>query len=419
MRRRDFITHFGIGAGALLTTGIASCQAGQSDATKQVAESGESSQTKVEPKVGLIKKYNAISGTDLRMSDISMGCGALDNPYVIERAIDVGINYFDTAPDYGNGSSESTLGKVLAKPSKRQKAIVASKICEKGRYGVHLDVGVPETQVIRAVEGTLERIKSDYVDIMLVHAIGERSGDEKRLLDSNMLSAATKLKEQGKIRYLGVSSHGPNNFADLLNIAIESGHFAMIMTAFNFMEFPRLTEVLANAKKHDVGVVAMKTLAGAKGEDLSKFRTGETSLAEAAFKWVFTHPEVNGLVVTMKNTAQVDEYAAASGKRFSSVDREVLDTYAKSVWSSYCRTGCGECQSRCPHEVSIPEILRLSMYFDSYGEHLKALREYRQLPTMRRPYACAECDGPCTAGCQFNLPVRERLMQASRNLELA
>ncbi len=419
MKRRDFIGHLGIGAGAVFSTGITSCQASESDSTKQSAEDVDTSQTTPETQAGLIKKYNTIGTTELRMSDISMGCGALDNPYVVDRALDVGINYFDTAPDYGNGGSESTLGRVLADSSKRQKAIVTTKICEKGRYGVHLDAGVPESEVIAAVEGTLKRIQSDYVDFLLVHAIGERENDKARLLDSNMLSATSKLIEQGKVRYLGVSSHGPNNFADLLITAIESGHFAMIMTAFNFMDHPRLTEVLKKAKEHDVGVVAMKTLAGAREEDLSKFQTGETSLAEAAFKWVFSHPEVNGLVVTMRNTSQVEEYASASGKRFSSIDKKVLDAYATSVWSNYCRTGCGDCQAQCPHGVAIANILRYDMYFASYGEHLKALREYRELPTAHRPYACVDCDGPCTSGCQFDLPVRDRLLEASRHLELA
>jgi predicted aldo/keto reductase-like oxidoreductase len=206
---------------------------------------------------------------------------------------------------------------------------------------------------------------------------------------------------------------------DLLILAIESGHFDLIMPAFNFMEHPRLTEVLAKAKEHNVGVVAMKTLAGASEEDLSKFQNGSSSLSEAAFKWVFTHPAVCGLVVTMRSAAQIDEYVAASGKRFSEVDRRLLDDYSNEVWAHYCRTGCGDCQSLCPQGVAVASILRYDMYFTSYNEHLKALKEYRELPAAMKPHGCAECDGPCTRGCSFGVPVQARVLEAARRLAFA
>ncbi|HUU46672.1 MAG TPA: aldo/keto reductase [Acidobacteriota bacterium] len=416
MKRRDFISTFGIGAGAAVATGIAGCGGGGE--TAQQAAGGNDS-TKAGDSAAGIKKYAAIGATGLKMSDISMGCGALDNPYVVERALDLGINYFDTAPDYGSGQSEEALGKVFADPAKRDGCIIVSKLCKMGRYGGHFPPGTSEADLIAEVEGSLTRLQTDHIDILQVHAIAEREDDGPRLIDPEMLSAVAKLKEQGKVLHLGTTSHGPHGMEDLLIQAIESGHYEMIMAAFNFMEHPRLSEVLKKAQEHNVGVVAMKTLAGAKLEDLSGFKGETGSIPEAAFKWVFTHPEVTGLVVTMRTTAEVEFFAASSGKRFTAADQKILDQYADAVWSHYCRTGCGDCLAHCPHGVAVADVLRYDMYYTSYRDHLQALSKYHQLPAGAKPNACTSCDGPCLAGCQFGLPVRERLIQAAERLHLA
>jgi aryl-alcohol dehydrogenase-like predicted oxidoreductase len=417
MKRRDFINKFGLSAGAVVAAGITGCGNGAETAQETTEAAKDTTATK--PAAVGIQTYTAIGATGLKMSDISMGCGGLSNPYTVEHAIDVGINYFDTAPDYGSGASEEALGKVFAESSKRDKCIIVSKYCKKGRYGVHLDRGTPEAEIIEEVEGSLKRLQTDRIEFMMVHAIGERENDRERLLDPEMLSATAKLKEQGKILHLATSSHGPNDMEGLLIDAIESGYYDMFMPALNFMEFPKLGDVLAKAKERNVGVVAMKTLAGAEEEDLSKFKDENTSLAEAAFKWVFTQPAVCGLVITMKSALEIDMFVAASGQRFSAADRKVLDEYSNSIWSQYCRTGCGDCQSHCPHGVAVASILRYDMYFSSYRDHLKALTEYRDLPAAMKPNACAECDAPCNKGCQFGVPVQARLLQAAEHLEFA
>ena len=410
MKRRDFINTLGCGAGALVTAGITGC--GGADTAKDTETAKQT--------VASIQSYRDLGATGLKMSDISMGCGNLSTPYVVDHAIGVGINYFDTGPDYGGGGSESTLGKVFRESSKRDKCIVASKFAQKGRYGVHkLDPGTPENEIMKLTEDSLRRLNSDRIEIMQITNIGEDSDDLDRLLDSELLSAMVKLKEQGKVLHLGLVTHGPHNMADYMIRAIESGHYGMVMPALNFMEHPRLGDALAKAAEHNVGIVAMKTLAGAKAEDLSKYRDANTSLAEAAFKWVFTQTGVSGLVVSMNSVSDVDLYVAASGKRFSAADRTILDQYASDVWSQYCRIGCSECQSLCPHGVAVASILRYDLYYTAYRDHLKALTSYRDLPETVKPRVCAECDGPCVQGCQFGVPVQARLLEAAGRLEFA
>jgi len=361
----------------------------------------------------MVQKYEEIGKTGLKMSDISFGTGGLPSASMVLRAVDRGINYFDTAPDYG--SAEDYIGEAMGK-LKRDKIIIASKFCNYTSYPGHLPLGTPKKKYIESVEDSLVRMKTDYLDFCFVHAIGEQSKDKdselKRLLDEEMLSAVADLKKAGKVRFLGVSSHGPQNMEDLLMEAVRSGHYDMFMPSFNFMNFPRLPEVMKEAKKRGVGVVAMKTLAGAKDMDFdSKGENFET----AAFKWVLNHEEVNGLVVTIKNVSNLDHYLAASGKKFTSADREILDRYAARYGSEYCRTGCGQCEGSCPAGVPVATTLRHQMYFESYGKERDAMAAYARLE--RSAAWCLSCDvQSCVSACPYGLPVSASLRRAHRTL---
>ncbi len=244
MKRRDFLKTSAITAAALAVSPL------------------NVSAVKEKPTV---KRYNEIGKTGLKMSDISFGTGRLPSSSMVLRAIDRGINYFDTAPDYG--SAEKYIGEAMKK-IQRDKIIIASKFCTPQPYPSHLTPVSSKKEYINAVEGSLSRMKTDYLDFCFVHAIGEQSrsmeNEAKRLLNEEMLSAYRSLKEAGKVRFLAVSSHGPDNMEDLLFTAVRSGHYDMIMPSFNFMKFPRIPDMLKEAKKRGVGVIAMKTLAGAK-----------------------------------------------------------------------------------------------------------------------------------------------------------
>lgn len=113
-------------------------------------------------------------------------------------AYDQGINLLDTAPAYG--SSEERLGKLL--PGVRSQWIIASKVGETFRDGVS-SYDFSQSSVLKSVERSLQDLKTDYLDILLVHSNGD---DEKIIHEQEIFSVLTKLKEQGKIRAFGMSS---------------------------------------------------------------------------------------------------------------------------------------------------------------------------------------------------------------------
>lgn len=366
-----------------------------------------------------VGKYNPLGKTGMKISDISFGAGKLPSASMMLRAIDRGINYFDTAPDYGN--SEALMGEALQKFKQRDKIHIASKYCNPIAYTEgksHLQVGTTQEEYIAAVEGSLKRLGTDYLDVVFVHAIGEKpdlDAEKKRLLDDNMLAATETLKKAGKIRHLAVSSHGAHNMEALLTEAVNSGHYDLIMPAFNFMKFPGLTGLLTQAQAKGVGVIAMKTLAGAR-ESGAQLDPGV--FEQAAFKWVLKHPQVAGLVITIKSVNDLDNYLPASGQGFSAADQRALDLYASLHGQEYCRTGCGDCESSCAAGVPIASILRYQMYFENYGDEKRAMQEYAALPVNGA--ACATCtDAACAGSCPYGLAVPAKLAAAHRTLTLS
>lgn len=362
-----------------------------------------------------VRAYRPLGKTGLKMSDISLGTGRPPHPSLILRAIDSGINYIDTAPDYGR--AEEKVGEAL-KRVKREKVIIATKFCRQGGYPKHLLLGSTKRDYIRMVEASLKRLGTDYIDICFVHAIGETSKSKReeldRLLNSEMLSAVETLKKEGKIRFLAVSSHGPHNMEDLLIEAVKSGYFDIIMTAFNFMKFPRLPEVIKDAYRRGIGVIAMKTLAGAKDMEI---KSDEVPFPVAALKWVLKHKEVSGLVITMRSVNDLNLYLQASGQRFTSRDARVLKRYASLYSSQYCRTGCNQCETACPENMPIATTLRYRMYFEDYGMEKEAIVAYTQ--TGRKGISCKDCrEAVCEENCPYGLNIREMLLSAHQMLTL-
>ncbi len=396
MKRREFIkSSLALTTAATVGTQAASAAAGQKNT---------------------VASYKKLGNTDIRMSDISFGTGRLPSASLVLRGIDRGINYFDTAPDYGR--SEKYIGEALKKFGQRDKVYIASKFCRAVPYeeGVsHLQLGSSKADYKAAVEESLSRLNTDYLDVVFVHAIGERrnlEAERARLFDENMLEAVTELKQKGKMRYLAVSSHGPHNMETLLTEAVRSGHFDVIMPAFNFMKFPKVPEVLKEAAARGVGVVAMKTLAGAKHMDLD---LQGSPFEHAAFKWVLQHPEVAGLVVTIKRVRDLNLYLEASGGTFDAADRRTLDRYASLHDRDYCRTGCSDCEGACPVGVPIASILRYQMYFDHYEQEKDAMQSYSGLD--QNAAECLACAvESCVGACPYSLPVALKLRTAHDEL---
>jgi predicted aldo/keto reductase-like oxidoreductase len=355
-----------------------------------------------------VRSYRPLGNTGIHMSDISFGGAGISNPDVVTRAVERGINYFDTSPDYSKTGSEQTIGKAL-KPH-RDKVFIASKFCTAEG---HLPADTPVPDIIKAVEGSLKRLQTEYLDVCIIHEVNSLD----RLMAPTFHEAYDRLKEQGKVRFLGVSSHTPN-LEEVMRHAVDSRRFNMLLVAYNFNNWPDLTTIFRDAKQRGIGVVAMKTLKGAKATVLKDFADQSQAFSQAAFKWVLGNANVSGLVVSIHDFRQIDEYLYASGQAPTQSDVALLQRYDQLITKDYCRPGCGECLDQCPFDVPVDDIFRYAMYFENYGRERDALGMYARVADDRSASRCVSCPAPCEAACPFGLPIRQHMQRAHHMLTL-
>jgi len=236
-----------------------------------------------------------------------------------------------------------------------------------------------------------------------------------RLMDENVHEAFDRLKEQGKVRFLGVSTHTPN-LAEVANAAIDSDRFDVMMLAYHFGAWPTIGDIIDRAAAKDIGVVAMKTLRGAQHKGLLWSRDERDSFTQASFKWVLENPSVACLVISLWETGQLDEFLYASGQLPSAGDLAVLERYQELTRETHCRPHCGVCLDACPEGVPIHDVLRHRMYYEDYGAQRAAMEGYAALATHAS--ACSGCAAPCAKACPYGIDIPRRTSETDALLRI-
>jgi predicted aldo/keto reductase-like oxidoreductase len=366
-----------------------------------------------------VRRYAPLGRTGLRVSDIGFGGSHLaGDEDLVRHALDRGVSHFDTAESYSDGQSEETLGRVLG--GVRDRVVIASK--------VEAGAGDGRDRLMRALEGSLRRLRTDRIDVYFNHAVN----DVERLKNPEWPEFAERARQQGKIRFTGISGHG-GRLTQCLEYAIDHDLADVILVAHNFGQDPsfyehftakldlvavqpELPRLLARAKEKGVGVVAMKTLRGARLNDMRPYESGGATFAQAAFRWVLSSAHVDALVVTMNSREMVDEYLGASGYPVPRrEDLALLARYEALNGSTQCRYGCDACASSCPAGVPIAEVLRARMYARDYGDLELGRRNYAKLGG-----AAARCVGcgirSCAGACPHGVAIEELIAPAHRLL---
>jgi predicted aldo/keto reductase-like oxidoreductase len=372
---------------------------------------------------GQVRRYAVLGRTGLRVSDISFGGSQLGSGEkdTVRHALDHGINYFDTAESYRGGDSETTIGEVLR--GKRDRVYIASK--------TWASASDRRDSMMRKLEESLRRLHTDYLDVYFNHAVN----DVDRLKNPEWREFTARAKQQGKIRFVGMSGHA-GRLIECLDYAVDNEAVDVVLVAFNFGQDPAflqkftrsfdfvarqpdLPRVLQKAKAKGVGVVAMKTLMGGRLNDMRPFEKGGATFSQAAFRWVLSTRYADALIVSMTGKEQIDEYLGASGWQSSaSEDLPLLRRYAALNARSHCRHGCEECLQACPYGVQIGDVLRARMYAVDYGDMTLARSEYAMLPTGAAP--CLTCAAqPCRGACPHGVPIERLLAPTHRMLARA
>jgi len=358
--------------------------------------------------------YRKMGKTGFKISEISLGGSPVPSEAVFKKAMELGVNYVDTSSSYMNGNSERRIGKMVQ--GNRDKLHIATKF-HPGRWYK------TKEELIQEVEGSLKRLNTDYIDILLVHG----ASDPDILQKDYVLEAYEKLKNQGKIRFSGVSCH--KDPVNILIPAIKTGHYDMISVAYNvysgtkiedgiiykdYLKDSGIEKVINEASAHNVGVIAMKVMAGGERQDLSVFKDKTTSIPQAKIKWVLKNPKVSAVISEMVTFKILFENIAVSGSKFSPKEEKTLYQYVKKTSDNYCRM-CGTCTESCPLDIYIPDILRYFLYYKSYNKLKEAKLAYKNLPDKNKVSSCIECR-ECERKCPYGISILKNLKTAERYL---
>ncbi len=412
------------------------------------------------PAEARVRAYRPLGRTGFSVSDIALGCGRVTEPNVVRYAYDHGVNFFDTAEGYGNGASERTIGQALPH-LERGKVFVVTKL--------HLEPEATAQQVLDRFAACLGRLNTGYVDGLYLHA-ATRAAQVKH---PGFHAAAQQLKAAGKVRFLGISCHGPrgpgDSMQDVLLAAAEDGRFDLMLMVYNFLNREPAEQVLAACKARGIGATLMKTMpaqlkvepvnlqhlslqhthmlnhamvhmgktraeaeawlvervareaaeqqqhqprldAFVKGQRI----TTQEELSLQSVRWVLANPAVSTTLISMNDFEALERFLALSGRPLTVPEAARLQRQARPLSAAYCRQGCTECAAACPRRVPVSKVMRYA-YYDRQGHTQDARARYARLGGQDGA-RCVGCDAPCAGACPHGLDIPAQLLGAHARL---
>ncbi len=389
LNRREFLK---VGLTGLVATGVGSLLL--ADDKKKAADKQKKPQNTSEPqppggrREGYI--YRTLGRTGVVLPIVSMGVMNADNPELVRAALDAGLVHLDTANVYQRGRNEEMIGQVI-KGRPRDSFFIATKVKEDEKFMELFDI-------------SLQRLGLDYVDILYLHNLSKRDN----VLKPENLEVMEKAKKSGKARFIGVSTH--SNEPEVIRAAIEAKIYDVVLTGYNFRKdyIKDLDAAIAEAAAAGVGIIAMKTMAGAFWD---RQRTQPIN-TKAALKWALNNPNITTAIPGMTTFDQLKSNLEVV-KDIKLTPEELYDLKlgeAQNMAGLYCQ-GCQRCVPQCPKALPIPEMMRAYMYAYGYKNLGAAHELVSSLDLPENP--CAGCE-QCSVRCAFRFDVRERMIDINR-----
>ncbi len=296
---------------------------------------------------------------------------------VVQRCLDLGINFFDTANAYT--TSEERIGKAVK--GRRDEVIIATKTFP----------GRPET-IEEHLNLSLQRLGTDYIDLYQFHGVNNIETSQKIVdPEDGLIKVFARAKQAGKIRHIGITSHQ----IDAAKWQVRTGLFETLMFPFNIIANEPATELLPLCQEHDVGFIVMKPLAG-----------GMLANVPLCFRYLLQFPGIVSIpgIETREEIEEIYRLYERPSK-LSTADHVEMKRMAAELGNQFCRR-CDYCQP-CPQEISIS----LVMSFDTIVKRMPPhwyLENPHMVKELEKADTCIEC-GECESRCPFNLPIPEIL----------
>ncbi len=251
--------------------------------------------------------FRTLGKTGLKVTSVGCGCMVTSDASVIERAADLGINYFDTSRNYLHGNNERLVGTALK--GKWQNLYISSKCDTKTKEGV-----------LQELDTSLSELGTDHLDVWYLHGKGSPDACPDELFEAQQIA-----KQRGKIRFTGVSTH---NAKDMVPFLIKRGATDVVLATYNFTMDKAFSDAMAQADAAGLGVVAMKVMAGGfrrtNPGDPNYERLKRDGAMLAALKWVLKSSYVHTTIPGITDMDQLEENLKAMTETYTSREEQLL-----------------------------------------------------------------------------------------------
>lgn len=329
-------------------------------------------------------EYRVLGKTGLKISRLGFGgipiqkIDAEGTRQLMLRLAEEGVNYVDTARGYT--VSEEYLGFALE--GIRGRFVLATKSMARTKEAMAKDIDV-----------SLKNLRTDYIDLYQVH--NPSAKDLEQVMASNgALEALQEAKAQGKIGHIGITLHS----VDLFRMAIELDWVETVMFPYNIVE-TQGEELISLCAKKNIGFICMKPLAGGAIDD-----------AETALRFITSNPNVTVVIPGMASTDEVEQNVAIvkNTSPLTEEEKAKVQKIREFLGTNFCRR-CNYC-APCTAGISISAVFLFEGYYSRYG--LKEWATDRYTAMSKTASDCVEC-GVCETRCPYNLPIREMLKKAT------
>lgn len=296
-----------------------------------------------------------------------------DTNKVIDELENQGINFIDTARGYT--VSEEYIGNSLE--GRREKFFIATKSMSRNYEDMKKDIEI-----------SLSNLKTDYIDLYQLHNVKPQEYD-LIFEDNKAYRALLEAKQEGKIKHIGITSHG----LETIEKAVESDKFATVQFPYNIVE-GQADEAFRKANEKGIGIIVMKPLAGGAIDD-----------ANLAIKYILSKDYIDIVIPGMDSVEQVKQNTKVlENLELTEKDYMKIEEIRKTLGKRFCRR-CEYCLP-CPVGINIPANFLLEGYYTRYN--LKDWAKQRYTDSNEKANECVNC-GLCETKCPYELPIREML----------
>lgn len=385
--RRDFLKKAAAGAVAAGSGLTATAISGQKTFAKEVNVKSEI-------------KYRTLGSTGYKVSEIGFGAMNTRNAELIHASIDAGLNYVDTAHVYMNGVNEEVVGSVMK--TKRNKVFLTTKIEPENPKQMAEKVGI-----------SLNRLKTDHVDLLLLHSID----DKAPVLNDDYMKVFDEARKKGQTRFVGFSTHAFKG--EVFDAAMKAGFWQAVLASYNYQSPPEVGECIEKARKSGIAIIGMKNLLNVKTNlkklkgDINEDKKSKISLRQALLKWVLNNPNVDLVIPGMETFEHLTENLEIMGTKLGINDYELLEEYSLKLAGASCLgvSGCTGCREKCPAGVDVMQINRSLVYLYGYGNPELAAANYSALSRDNRLDKCDNCE-TCKVKCVNGQNLTDNIRRA-------